>query len=69
MTNLLIGNPPASGRAVRCWSLARLLRALLGARREIRKISVLARRERLQRGYRHVPQRLWDRHSALFVER
>lgn len=69
MTTSLIGNPPASGIAVRCWSLPRLLRALLGSRREIHRISALARHERLQRGYRHVPRRVWDRHSALFVER
>ena len=51
------------------WSVAGLFRALFVTRREIKRISAQARRERLSRGYRRVPQRVWDRRSALFIER
>lgn len=45
------------------------LQALRQAHRERLRACRLARRERLRMGYRHIPQRLWDRRSALFVER
>lgn len=51
------------------WSVKRLLLVLLRTRQEIRRISLLARRERLQLGYQRVPQRVWDRRSALFIDR
>ena len=69
MTNILVGTPLSSGLAAHRWSLSRLFQTLLGSRREARKISALARRERLRLGYRHIPQRVWDRRSALFIER
>jgi hypothetical protein len=69
MTQLLLGEPLSTSEASRRWSLPGMVRALLSTRREIRKVSVLARRERLQRGYQHIPQRVWDRRSALFIER
>lgn len=50
------------------WPLAKLLRALLQTRREVRRIGVLAERERLQLGYQRVPPRVWARHSALLID-
>jgi hypothetical protein len=69
MTDILLDKPFSAEDPVSRWSLHRLLRAFLRTRREVHRISVLSRRERLQRGYRHIPRRLWDRRSALFIER
>lgn len=69
MTNLLVSTPLSPGLTAHRWSLSRLFQTLISRRREARKISALARRERLRLGYRHIPQRVWDRRSALFVER
>jgi hypothetical protein len=51
------------------WRLYKLLQTLLRERREMVRITERARLERLQRGYGHIPSRLWDRRSALFIER
>lgn len=51
------------------WSLRGWLKALCDSRRELQRVSRLARRHRLRMGYRHIPQRVWDRRSALFIER
>jgi hypothetical protein len=51
------------------WNLAGLFNALLRTRREIKRIELLAERERLQLGYQRIPQRVWDRRSALFIDR
>lgn len=51
------------------WSLRGWLQGLRQARLERLHVSRLARRDRLRMGYRHIPQRLWERRSALFVER
>lgn len=69
MTDILLEKPFSVHDPVSRWSLAGLVRAALRTRREVRRISALSRRERLHRGYRHIPQRLWDRRSALFIER
>jgi hypothetical protein len=58
----------AGATAQNRWSLSGLLRALFSAHREMSGITALARRERLQQGYRHIPRRVWDRRSALFIE-
>jgi hypothetical protein len=55
--------------AARGWSLSTALKALLRTRREALSISRQARSQRLKLGYGHVPQRVWDRRSALFIER
>jgi len=67
MTTTLVNKPYISSPATQDRSLSGMIRAMLGTRREILKITALARRERLQRGYRHVPQRVWDRRSALLL--
>jgi hypothetical protein len=51
------------------WSLRGWLKSLLESRRELLRVTQRARRERRRLGFRHVPQRVWDRRSALFVER
>ena len=69
MTQVLLSEPLPSRETPCRWSLSGMVRALLSTRREVRRVSSLARRERLQQGYRHIPQRIWDRRSALFIER
>ena len=64
LTNSLSSSiSPKSG-----WSLPGLIRAMLSTRRDMRKISALAQRQRIPLGYRRVPQRVWDRRSALFID-
>jgi hypothetical protein len=53
----------------RSWSLRGWLKNLLQSRQELLRVTRLARRERRRLGFRHIPQRVWDRRSALFVER
>lgn len=50
-------------------SLRDWLKSLLESRRELLRVTQRARRERRRLGYQHIPQRVWDRRSALFVER
>ncbi len=50
-------------------SVTALIGALRRQHREMRRISELARRERLALGYARIPARVWDRRSALFMER
>jgi hypothetical protein len=69
MAGTLIETSPVHQPATLGWSPASVLRALLHNRRESLRISRRARRQRLELGYGHIPQRLWDRRSALFVER
>jgi hypothetical protein len=69
MTNTLADKSSVPDATVHRWSPASLLQTWLSTRREVRGISTLARRERLRLGFGHVPQRVWDRHSALFIER
>ena len=61
--NLSGSTSPKSG-----WLVPGLIRAMLSTRRDMRKISALAQRQRIQLGYRRVPQRVWDRRSALFID-
>ncbi len=69
MMNAMFGKAvPASDMAGQM-SVKSLLLALLSTRREIRRISRLARRERLRLGFQRVPQHVWDRRSALFIDR
>lgn len=51
------------------WSPTDLIRRLLHLRSQIRHIDLLAERERLAQGYERVPQRVWERHSALLLHR
>lgn len=51
------------------WSLRSWFRTLKASRQQRLRATRLARRDRLRLGYRHIPQRIWDRRSALFVER
>ncbi|MGD8842503.1 MAG: hypothetical protein PVJ83_03420 [Gammaproteobacteria bacterium] len=70
MAGTLIENSPVQQPpATFGWSPAAALRALLRSRRESLSIARRARRQRIELGYGHIPQRLWDRRSALFVER
>lgn len=55
--------------AVERWCLIALLQSLLRRRREMVRITERARRERARLGLGHLPQRLWDRRSALFIDR
>lgn len=64
----LITAPVANGSTQK-WSLANLFRALVCTRRKIRRIAFLAERQRLELGFQHVPQRVWERRSALFIDR
>jgi len=67
--NTLVGKSFPSVPALPRRFFFHLLRALLRTRREIHRLSAQARRDRLQLGYRHLPQRVWNRHSALFIDR
>lgn len=58
-----------AGDACRGGWLPAWIDGLRAARRERLRASRLARRERLRMGYKHIPQRVWDRRSALFLER
>ena len=69
MMKTLFTLTPAISTPTPGWSLARLLQSLLRTRREIRRIAVLAERERLALGFECVPQRVWARRSALFIDR
>lgn len=68
MMNTMSSTTAVINHAAGKWSLTDLFRSLFRTRREIKRISVLARRERLQQGYRWVPQRVWDRRSALLID-
>lgn len=60
---------PVVNGSIRKWSLTNLFQSLVRTRREIRRISVLAERERLELGFQRVPQRVWARRSGLFIDR
>jgi len=69
MTITQLTAAPLANGSTHKWSLVNLFRAVVRTRREIRRIAVLAERQRLELGFQRIPQRVWARRSALFIDR
>lgn len=68
MAHTLVTQVSTAGFDIQRWCLLRLLLPLFEHRRRISTISERSRRERLRLGYGRIPQRAWDRRSALFID-
>ncbi len=69
MMNIPMISVPTDGIHLSAWPPVNLLRALLQTRREVKHLTALAERERIEMGYQRVPSRVWSRRSALFIDR
>jgi hypothetical protein len=69
MLPIAINTAPGAPSRLSHRSVATVMQMLLRSRRQAQGIAARARRQRVTLGYGHVPERVWNRRSALLTER
>jgi hypothetical protein len=69
MVEILVDTTHSGAPRLQHWSATTVIQALLRSRRQAHAIAARARRQRVPLGYSHIPARVWNRRSALLVER